>query len=100
MKIHPVFHVSQLTKHLGSRSIPSPDLPVVNVDGTLKTEPAAVLEVRQIPMHNIPVVQWLIQWENLAPEDATSEDADFIKYTFPPFFKRTTETWRAAAMTP
>lgn len=70
---------------------------MVNSDGTLKTEPALVLQVRQIPRHNLPVVQWLIQWTNLSPEDATWEDADFIKYTFPAFFSTTTEAWRASS---
>uniref|UniRef100_A0A453JK53 Tf2-1-like SH3-like domain-containing protein n=1 Tax=Aegilops tauschii subsp. strangulata TaxID=200361 RepID=A0A453JK53_AEGTS len=57
VKIHPVFHVSQLKKHIGDKSIPSPHLPMVNADGTIKTGPAAVLQVRQIPKHNAPVVQ-------------------------------------------
>lgn len=100
VQMHPVFHVSQLKKHLGLKSIPSPDLPMVHSDGTLKTEPALVLEVRQIPRKNVPVVQWLIQWENLSPEDATWEDADFIKYTFPKFSRSTTDAWREANKTP
>lgn len=95
VQIHPVFHVSQLKKHIGAKSIPSPNLPMVATDGTIKTGPAAVLQVRQIPRHNLPVVQWFIQWENLSPEEATWEDADFIKYTFPAFFRAVTEEWRA-----
>lgn len=97
VKIHPVFHVSQLKKHLGKKSIPSPDLPMVNEDGSIKTEPAMVLEVRQVPRHNLHVVQWLIQWENMAPEDATWEDAEFIKHTFPAFFRSTTQAWRSVS---
>lgn len=100
VKIHPVFHVSQLKKHIGTKSIPSPNLPMVSADGTVKTGPAAVLQVRQVPRNNLPVVQWYIQWENLSPEDATWEDADFIKYTFPEFFKMTTQAWRTQQQTP
>ena len=100
MKIHPVFHVSQLKKHIGSKAIPSPNLPMVNEDGTVKTGPVAVLQVRQVPRNNLPVVQWYIQWENLSPAEATWEDADFIKYTFPEFFNNTTRAWREAAATP
>lgn len=100
VKIHPVFHVSQLKKHIGSKAIPSPNLPMVNEDGTVKTGPFAVLQVRQVPRNNLPVVQWYIQWENLSPTEATWEDADFIKYAFPEFFKATSQAWRDANQTP
>lgn len=100
VQIHPVFHVSQLKQHLGPKAIPSPHLPVVNDDGTLKTAPVGVLQVRQIPRNNAPVVQWLVQWTNLSPEEATWEDADYVKYTFPAFFKATSEAWRATAAAP
>ena len=82
-KIHPVFHVSQLKKHLGSTAVPCSDLPLIGPDGKIRTEPALVLETRQIPRHNLPVVQWLVQWENLPPNDSTWDGTDFIKHTFP-----------------
>jgi hypothetical protein len=91
--IHPVFHVSQLKLHLGTKAVPSADLPLVLPDGTIKTSPEQVLQVRQIPCNNEPVVQWLVQWHNLSPEEATWEDADFIKQTFPDFFKTTVQAW-------
>jgi hypothetical protein len=58
--IHPVFHVSQLKLHIGDKAVPSPDLPLVLPDGTLKTGPLLVLQVRQIPRNNAAVVQWLV----------------------------------------
>jgi transposase InsO family protein/ribosomal protein L21E len=93
VKIHPVFHVSQLKMHLGPKVVPSPDLPLVHPDDTIKIGPALVLEIRQISRNNEPVVQWLIQWDNLSLEDATWEDVDFIKQSFPAFFKTTVEAW-------
>lgn len=33
VKIHPVFHVSQLKQYLGEKVVPSPDLPLINEDG-------------------------------------------------------------------
>ena len=95
-QIHPVFHVSQLKKHLGPTVVPSADLPLIDDQGKIHTSPEAVLKVRQIPRNNVAVVQWLIQWVNLTPEQATWEDADFIKGVFPEFFKSTVQGWMQA----
>lgn len=93
-QIHPVFHISQLKKHIGPTAVPCTDLPLIGPNGQIRTEPVLVLEIRQIPRNNVAVVQWLVQWENLPPEDASWEDADFIKHTFPGFFKQTVKSWR------
>lgn len=83
--IHPVFHVSQLKKHLGKRAIPMPNLPSVGPEGQIKTQPTAVLQRRMMPRNGVAVTQWLILWENLGPADATWEDADVIRSMFPTF---------------
>lgn len=80
--------------------MPCEDLPLVGADGFIKTEPVLVLDTRQIPRHNLPIVQWLVQWANLPPDDASWEDADFIKKTFPAFFKSTVQGWFNRAPTP
>ena len=81
-QLHHTFHVSQLKKHLGPKAIPSPNLPLLNPDGTILIAPEAVLERKLIPRVqgsiSIPVVQWLVKWQNLPPEQATWEDASFI----------------------
>lgn len=77
--IHPVFHVSQLKKHLGTQAIPMPNLPDIGPEGQLKIEPVAVLQRRVIPRNNEPVVQWLILWRNLTPAEATWEDASYVQ---------------------
>jgi len=81
--LHPVFHVSQLKKHLGPLVIPTPDLPLVDKNGNIKVAPETILERRLIPRNNEPVVQWLIKWINLSVQEATWEDADFIRRIFP-----------------
>lgn len=83
--IHPVFHVSQQKKHRGSHAVPMQGLPLVGENGKIKTEPVAVMSRRIVPRRNEPVAQWLIQWINLGPEDATWEDTTFIQKTFPNF---------------
>jgi hypothetical protein len=34
-KLHHTFHVSQLKKHLGAKAIPTPNLPLLNPNGTI-----------------------------------------------------------------
>ena len=84
-QLHPVFHVSQLKKHIGPKVVPTPDLPLIDAHANIKVAPLDILERRMIPRHNEPVVQWLIQWSNLPASEATWEDASFIRRVFPSF---------------
>lgn len=86
--IHPVFHASQLKKHLGPLAIPSPGLPLVGPDGKIKTEPVKILERQIVQRKGDVVAQWLVQWQSLAPEEATWEDVSFIRKVFPNFQTR------------
>lgn len=69
--IHPVFHVSQLKKHLGSHAVPMANLPAAGPEGQIKTEPVAIMRRRMIPRRGVAVTQWLVFWKNLSPADAT-----------------------------
>jgi hypothetical protein len=59
------FHVSQLKKHLGPKSIPCPHLSLLNPNGTILIAPEQILERKLIPKMqggiSIHVVQWLIK---------------------------------------
>uniref|UniRef100_A0A0E0F515 Uncharacterized protein n=1 Tax=Oryza meridionalis TaxID=40149 RepID=A0A0E0F515_9ORYZ len=46
--IHPIFHVSQLKKHLGAHAVPMANLLSVRPDGWIKTEPVVVLQRRMV----------------------------------------------------
>ena len=83
--IHPVFHVSQLKKHLGMNAVPLVHPPLVSADDKVKTEPVAVLGRRIVPRGNAVAAQWLIQWQNLALDEAALEDVSFIRKVFPNF---------------
>jgi hypothetical protein len=74
-QLHPIFHVSQLKKHIGPKVVPTPDLPLVDEQGNIKLAPPEILERRMIPRNNEPVVQRLIQWTNLPASESTWEDA-------------------------
>jgi hypothetical protein len=84
-QLHLTFHVRQLKKHIGSKVIPSPELPLVDASDNVKVYPETILQRRQIPGNNEPAVQWLIKWTNLPPGAATWEDANFICNIFPRF---------------
>ena len=89
VKIHPMFHVSQLKKHLGPTAVPSAHLPLINPDGTILLAPEKLLDRKLIPRVqgdiSVPVMQWLIKWVNLPAESATWEDSAFIQQAFPDF---------------
>lgn len=80
VQVHNVFHISQLKRHLSPNVVPAPGLPLVDTYGKIKVAPIMVLDTRVVPRENRLVPQWLIQWLNMSPEEATSEDADFIKF--------------------
>jgi hypothetical protein len=106
-EIHPVFHVSQLKKHMGPKAVPQANLPLVTSEGYIKSEPVAVLDTRALPRQDEIVTQWKIQWINLSADQAeivtqwinlsadqaTWEDTFFIKATFPKFYFKTLREW-------
>jgi hypothetical protein len=88
-QIHNVFHVNQLKKPTGNRTIPNKQLPLLTDDGKIKSSPVVVLQRRQV-LHQegeyaVVVPQWIIHWDNLLVVEATWEDAYFIQKTFPSF---------------
>ena len=84
-KIHPVFHVSCLKKHIGPQVIPVSVLPVIGYDGVRMGNPAAVLSRRVYKKGNATGVQVLVHWEGGTPDEATWEDYDSFVTRFPDF---------------
>jgi hypothetical protein len=88
-KIHDVFHVNQLKKHLGPKAVPHPKLPAVTDEGKVKIAPIAILERRQVPRsageYDVAIPQWLIHWDSMTVDEATWEDAEIIQQSFPDF---------------
>jgi hypothetical protein len=63
-KIHNVFHVSQLKKHLGQTAVPNKRVPLLTPDSKIKLCPISVLQRRQVPRregdYDVAVPQWLV----------------------------------------
>ncbi|TQD92478.1 hypothetical protein C1H46_022039 [Malus baccata] len=84
-KIHPVFHVSCLKKHIGPNVSPVPLLPLVIDEGLQAQEPGVVLHRRIYKKNNVAGVQLLIQWKDKGADEATWEDFDDFAARFPSF---------------
>lgn len=85
-KIHPTFHVSLLKKHHGPPPPTPLETPPPAEDANLASKmPYQLLDKRMVKKNNRAHVQWLIQWTNSAPEDATWESADRIAELYPTF---------------
>ncbi|XP_070676304.1 uncharacterized protein [Malus domestica] len=84
-KIHPVFHVRCLKKHIGPDVNPVPLLPLVTEDGLQVQEPLAVLQRRVYKKNNVAGVQLLIHWMDKDVEESTWEDYDEFTTRFPDF---------------
>lgn len=84
-KVHPVFHISLLKRKVGSKHAITTDLPKLGNEGQFLVHPVKVLQVRSIKKNNAPWIQWLVQWSNTSPEDATWEDAAAIVEQYPDF---------------
>ena len=83
-KVHPVFHVSQLKKHIGHHPVQS-QLPLLDVDGVISKEPIAILDRRIGKKRGHAVTEVLIQWSNCFPKDGTWESLFELQRQFPSF---------------
>ncbi|XP_019155240.1 PREDICTED: uncharacterized protein LOC109152121 [Ipomoea nil] len=81
----PVFHVSQLKKKVGSNATAQLQAPLVGPEGQLLSEPVAISDRRILKKNNAAVVEVLVQWANLLPEEATWEEYHHLKAQFPEF---------------
>lgn len=83
-KIHPVFHISQLRTHVGTRPVQGL-LPEIDEQGYIAAEPLAVLNRKLGKKGNKAIVYVLIQWSNSPKEEATWEPYTEIARRFPHF---------------
>ncbi|XP_070007563.1 uncharacterized protein [Nicotiana sylvestris] len=84
-KVHPLFHVSVLKKKVGSKITTQTTLPQTREDGQFLVAPVVILQRQMVKKGNVASVKVLVQWSNLAPEDATWEDYADLKTKFPHF---------------
>ncbi|GMI86874.1 hypothetical protein HRI_002356700 [Hibiscus trionum] len=83
-RIHPIFHVSQLKKHVGE-DICSNELPLIGPDGCISKEPVKILDRRIGKRGGRAVTEVLVEWTNSFPEDSTWEILHQLQQQFPQF---------------
>jgi len=81
-KIHPVFHISQLKKHVESSRVQS-TWPMMNEEGEIVANPVAILDRKLGKMGHRAVVYLLGQWSTGTREDATWELYSEMEKKFP-----------------
>lgn len=84
-QIHPVIHVSQLKRRLGSNEVADERLPAVNKEGNLTFRPKSAREYRRIKRGGRFRWEVLIEWEELPLTDATWEGVEEMRGRFPDF---------------
>ncbi|KZV36025.1 hypothetical protein F511_33853 [Dorcoceras hygrometricum] len=82
-RIHPLFHVSQLKKAVGTHD-QTHELPLgLEQELTFSYEPLKVIAHRQKKVAGLMVPQVLVQWKSKPVEEATWEDAADFQSQFP-----------------
>ena len=80
--IHPVFHVSQLKKHVGNHWVQT-ELPASSKSSLV--QPQQVIDRRMVKKGNRANTQFLVRWKDLPLTEATWEDAEEFSWRFPQF---------------
>ena len=83
--IHPVFHVSQLHRAVGSAPISTDTFSHLMDDFELQVEPEVVRGVRVAPGQDGRGLEVLITWKNLPELESSWELYELIQHQFPAF---------------
>jgi len=83
-KIHNVFHVSQLKKHVGDVVV-STELPYQAEERLQEKEPESILDRMTIKRRGMTITKVLVKWKHELLEEATWEFYYDLKKKFPSF---------------
>eukprot|EP00253_Pinus_taeda_P011375 PITA_11375 len=76
IRVHNVFHVSVLKKYVY-------DPKHVELEGEVVVEPLSILDQREVQLRKRVITQVKVQWWHFGPEEATWEDKELMKKTYP-----------------
>ena len=81
-RIHPVFHVSLLKKHIGDHTVMGTELPPMADAEEIIIEPDMILDTRWVKRGSKFIEERLVQWKHLPKEDATWETTQELQDRF------------------
>eukprot|EP00253_Pinus_taeda_P011507 PITA_11507 len=79
IRVHNVFHVSVLKKYVY-------DPKHVIRWQEIQVEPLSILDRREVQLQKRVITQVKVQWRHFGPDEATWEDEELMKRTFPDLF--------------
>ena len=79
-KIHNVFHVSSLKNTLGKHISPSTEFPPLDDEGLLILILEWIIQTKERKLRNRVIKEYLVQWKELSPEDATWEGEQVLQH--------------------
>eukprot|EP00253_Pinus_taeda_P017239 PITA_17239 len=87
IRVHNVFHVSVLKKYVyDPRHIISWQDIQVEPEGEFLVEPVNILDQRRVELRRKVISQVKVQWQHFGPEEATWEDEQMMRDTYPRLF--------------
>eukprot|EP00253_Pinus_taeda_P001534 PITA_01534 len=87
IRVHNVFHVSILKKYVydPKHVIQWRDIQV-EPEGEVLVEPLNILDRREVQLRKRVITQVKVQWRHYGPEEATWEDEELMRRTYPALF--------------
>eukprot|EP00253_Pinus_taeda_P014158 PITA_14158 len=79
IRVHNVFHVSVLKKYVY-------DPRHVEPEGEVLVEPLSILDQREVQLRKRVITQVKVQWRHFGPDEATWEDEELMRRTYPSLF--------------
>eukprot|EP00253_Pinus_taeda_P020306 PITA_20306 len=87
IRVHNVFHVSVLKKYVydPKHVIRWQDIQV-EPEGEVLVEPLSILDRREVQLRKRVITQVKVQWRHFGPDEATWEDEELMRRTYPDLF--------------
>eukprot|EP00253_Pinus_taeda_P017917 PITA_17917 len=88
IRVHNVFHVSVLKKYVyDPKHVIQWKEVQVEPEGEVLVEPLSILDRREVQLRKRVITQVKVQWQHFGPDEATWEDEELMRRTYPDLFR-------------